>query len=56
MVDLINSQLTIAGSEDYGKDLYDVERLIHNFNIFLENLNQAGCLSHKMVNFQKDVA
>ena len=31
MEDWINSQLTVASSEDYGKDLDDVDRLIHNF-------------------------
>jgi spectrin beta len=40
MVDLINTQLTVAASEDYGKDLHDVERLIHNFDLFMDNLTQ----------------
>ncbi len=39
MEDWINSQLTVASSEDYGKDLDDVDRLIHNFDLFLANLN-----------------
>ena len=39
MEDWINSQLTVASSEDYGKDLDDVDRLIHNFDLFLNNLN-----------------
>jgi spectrin beta len=38
MEDWINSQLTVASSEDYGKDLDDVDRLIHNFDLFLTNL------------------
>ena len=38
MEDWINSQLTIASSEDYGKDLDDVDRLIHNFDVFLADL------------------
>lgn len=38
MEDWINGQLSIASSEDYGKDLDDVERLIHNFDIFFANL------------------
>jgi hypothetical protein len=40
MVDLINTRLTVAASEDYGKDLQDVERLIHNFDLFMDNLGQ----------------
>ena len=39
MEDWINSQLTVASSEDYGKDLDDVDRLIHNFDLFVTNLN-----------------
>lgn len=39
MEDWINTQSTIAATEDYGKDLDDVERLIHNFDLFLSNLN-----------------
>jgi len=38
MEDWISSQLTVASSEDYGKDLDDVDRLIHNFDLFLTNL------------------
>lgn len=38
MEDWINSQLTIASSEDYGKDLDDVDRLIHNFDVFFADL------------------
>ncbi len=38
--DWINAQLSIASSEDYGKDLDDVERLIHNFGVFMDNLTQ----------------
>ena len=38
MEDWINGQLTVASSEDYGKDLDDVDRLIHNFDLFLANL------------------
>ena len=38
MEDWIQSQLTVASSEDYGKDLDDVDRLIHNFDIFLADL------------------
>ncbi len=34
----------MAASEDYGKDLHDVERLIHNFDIFMDNLNQVSTL------------
>jgi hypothetical protein len=34
----------VAASEDYGKDLHDVERLIHNFDIFMDNLNQVSTL------------
>jgi len=40
MEDLINSRLTMASSEDYGKDLDDVERLIHKFEGFFDNLMQ----------------
>ena len=57
MVDLINTQLTVAASEDYGKDLHDVERLIHNFDIFMDNLVQHeeklakfNALSNELVN------
>ena len=38
MEDWINGQLTVAASEDYGKDLDDVDRLIHNFDVFLADL------------------
>merc|ERR1712079_838604 len=40
MEDLITSRLVVASSEDYGKDLDDVERLIHNYETFFENLLQ----------------
>ena len=40
MEDLINSRLVIASAEDYGKDLDDVERLMHNYETFFENLLQ----------------
>ena len=40
MEDLINSRLMVASSDDYGKDLDDVERLIHKFDGFFENLLQ----------------
>ena len=30
----------MASSEDYGKDLDDVERLIHKFDVFFDNLMQ----------------
>jgi len=32
--DLITSRLVVASSEDYGKDLDDVERLMHNYETF----------------------
>lgn len=40
MEDLINGRLAVASSEDYGKDLDDVDRLIHNYETFFENLNK----------------
>merc|ERR1719495_855228 len=40
MEDLINSRLMVASSEDYGKDLDDVERLIHKFDGFFDNLEK----------------
>merc|ERR1712183_770026 len=40
MEDLITSRLVVASSEDYGKDLDDVERLIHTYETFFENLLQ----------------
>ena len=48
MEDLINGRLTVASSEDYGKDLDDVERLIHKFEGFFENLLQQ---KEKLVEF-----
>ena len=36
--DWINTQLFVASSEDYGKDLDDVDRLIHNFDTFQSDL------------------
>lgn len=38
--DLMTSRLVVASSEDYGKDLDDVERLMHNYETFFENLLQ----------------
>lgn len=48
MEDWINGQLSVAASEDYGKDLDDVERLIHNFDLFLANLSTH---EDKLTNF-----
>ena len=38
IADWINIQLFVATSEDYGKDLDDVDHLIHKFDIFQSDL------------------
>ena len=45
--DLIASRLVVASSEDYGKDLDDVERLIHNYETFFDNLLGGMCRGKK---------
>ena len=44
--DWLNTQLTVASSEDYGKDLDDVELLIQNFDIFLGDLYKVRSQIH----------
>ena len=44
--DWLNTQLTVASSEDYGKDLDDVELLIQNFDIFLGDLYKVHSQIH----------
>ena len=46
--DLINTQLFVAASEDYGKDLDDVDRLIHKFDIFQSDLIKVCFQIHNL--------
>lgn len=39
VVDWINEQITVAASEDYGRDVEHVEILIQKFESFLSTLN-----------------
>ena len=49
MADWINIQLFVATSEDYGKDLEDVDRLIHKFDIFQSDLIKVCFQFHSLV-------
>ena len=39
LIDWINEQITVAASEDYGRDVEHVEILIQKFESFLSTLN-----------------
>ena len=48
IADWINIQLFVAASEDYGKDLDDVDRLIHKFDIFQSDLIKVCFQFHSL--------
>ena len=48
IADWINIQLFVATSEDYGKDLEDVDRLIHKFDIFQSDLIKVCFQFHSL--------
>ena len=48
IADWINIQLFVAASEDYGKDLDDVDRLIHKFDIFQSDLIKVCFQIHNL--------
>ena len=48
IADWINTQLFVAASEDYGKDLDDVDRLIHKFDIFQSDLIKVCFQFHSL--------
>ena len=48
IADWINTQLFVAASEDYGKDLDDVDRLIHKFDIFQSDLIKVCFQIHNL--------
>ena len=48
IADWINTQLFVAASEDRGKDLDDVDRLIHKFDIFQSDLIKVCFQIHNL--------
>ena len=48
IADWINTELFVAASEDYGKDLDDVDRLIHKFDIFQSDLIKVCFQFHNL--------
>ena len=48
IADWINIQLIVAASKDYGKDLDDVDRLIHKFDIFQSDLIKVCFQFHSL--------
>ena len=48
IADWINIQLFVATSEDYGKDLDDVDHLIHKFDIFQSDLIKVCFQIHNL--------
>ena len=48
IADWINTQLFVAASEDYGKDLDDVDCLIHKFDIFQSDLIKVCFQFHNL--------
>ena len=48
IADWINTELFVAASEDYGKDLDDVDRLIHKFDIFQSDLIKVCFQFHSL--------